>query len=60
MKRRREAAAAAAALALIAERKADEKRADDLTVREEPATCRTRVKRLAHKVFHPSSTQRVS
>ncbi|PTB65614.1 hypothetical protein BBK36DRAFT_1169323 [Trichoderma citrinoviride] len=60
MKRRREAAAAAAALALIAERKADEKRADDLKVREEPATCRTRVKRLAHKVFHPSSTQRVS
>ncbi|TFB02739.1 hypothetical protein CCMA1212_005388 [Trichoderma ghanense] len=60
MKRRREAAAAAAALALIAERKGDEKHADDLKVREEAATCRTRVKRFAHKVFHHSSTQRVS
>ncbi|KAL6863665.1 hypothetical protein J3F83DRAFT_199939 [Trichoderma novae-zelandiae] len=60
MKRRREAAAAAAALALIAENKTEEKHADDLKVREAPATCRTRVKRLAHRVFHPSSTQRVS
>ncbi|EGR45260.1 uncharacterized protein TRIREDRAFT_123675 [Trichoderma reesei QM6a] len=60
MKRRREAAAAAAALALIAEGKTDDKHADNLKVREEAATCRTRVKRLAHKVFHHSSTQRVS
>ncbi|KAK1246098.1 hypothetical protein MKX07_005167 [Trichoderma sp. CBMAI-0711] len=61
MKRRREAAATAAALALIAEGKTDDKHADNLKVREEEAaTCRTRVKRLAHKVFHHSSTQRVS
>ncbi|UKZ57366.1 hypothetical protein TrVGV298_011220 [Trichoderma virens] len=59
MRKRREAAAVSATSS-IAERESDEKHADDLKIREQPGTCRMRVRRLAQKVFHHSNNQRVS
>ncbi|KAM0250890.1 hypothetical protein ACHAQJ_008468 [Trichoderma viride] len=64
MRRRREAAAAAAAASAassIAEREPDEKHGGELEVsEEETATCRFRVRRLAHRIFHHSENRRVS
>ncbi|PNP55752.1 hypothetical protein THARTR1_03972 [Trichoderma harzianum] len=59
MRKRREAAAVSATSS-ITERESDEKHADDLRIREQTGTCRTRVRRLAQRVFHHSSNQRVS
>ncbi|KAM0479034.1 hypothetical protein ACHAPX_005013 [Trichoderma viride] len=59
MRRRREAAAASAATT-FAEREAVEKLGDLEVSEEETPTCRVRIRRFTHKLFHHSRSQRVS
>ncbi|KAK1246440.1 hypothetical protein MKX08_000242 [Trichoderma sp. CBMAI-0020] len=59
MRRRREAVAASAATT-FAEREAVEKLGDLEVSEEETPTCRVRIRRFTHKLFHHSRSQRVS
>lgn len=59
MRRRREAVAASAASS-FAEREVEEKLGDLEISEEETPTCRVRIRRFAHKIFHHSRSQRVS
>ncbi|KAL7919019.1 hypothetical protein ACQKWADRAFT_323277 [Trichoderma austrokoningii] len=59
MRRRREAVAASAATT-FAEREAVEKLRDVEVSEEETPTCRVRIRRFTHRLFHHSRSQRVS
>lgn len=59
MRRRREAVAASAASS-FAQREAVEKLGDLEVSEEETPTCRVRIRRFTHKIFHHSRSQRVS
>ncbi|KAL7897445.1 hypothetical protein HDV63DRAFT_260522 [Trichoderma sp. SZMC 28014] len=59
MRRRREAVAASAATT-FAEKEAVEKLGDLEVSEEETPTCRLRIRRFTHKLFHHSRSQRVS
>lgn len=59
MRKRREAVAASAASS-FAQREAVEKLGDLEISEEETPTCRVRIRRFTHKIFHHSRSQRVS
>lgn len=59
MRRRREAVAASAANT-FAGREAVEKLGDLEVSEEETPTCRVRIRRFTHRLFHHSRSQRVS